>query len=498
MNPKATILVVDDEIKAQFLLRTLLEAEGYRVLTAGNGLEALAAARERPDVVLLDLMMPDMDGYDVCRRLRAEPELAAVPIIILTALDDRASRLRGLEAGADDFLSKPFDAPELRARLRTITRLNRYRRLFEERARFESAIAHAPHGVVLAEPDGRILHANQAFTDLLASGAVRPDNIFACFPAESAAQLRAAVAGPAPQPCEIELADGRQAHTVVEVTCSVIPWEGRGILQFHLRDLTEKKALEGQLIRSQRIELLGQLAGSVVHDMNNILTAIGGNAALLEFAEPGRTGQLVQNIQISVQRAGGMLRQLLAFARGSEGEFGLVDAGQTVAEVASLVRESFGRLFKVGCGTEPDLPAIRADPTQLHQIVMNLCVNARDAMPEGGQINLTGRHETVTEPLPAVGGATIVPGDYVVLRVRDAGTGMPPEVCARIFDPFFTTKPEGKGTGLGLATVLRLMQRHKGFVTFTTEVGRGTCFACHFPLAGPVNLETPGGSRAVA
>ena len=146
MHPSAqppTVLVVDDEPRAQNLLRSLLEVEGYRVLCASHGPEALEQARQLPDVVLLDLMMPGMDGFEVCRRLRAEPALALMPVIILTALDDRASRLQGLAAGADDFLSKPFDSAELRARLRSITRLNRYRQLYEQRARFEAAIAHA-------------------------------------------------------------------------------------------------------------------------------------------------------------------------------------------------------------------------------------------------------------------------------------------------------------------------------------------------------------------
>jgi PAS domain S-box-containing protein len=487
MNPNPTILVVDDEVKAQILLRNLLELENYRVICAGSEPDAIAAARERPDVVLLDLMMPGMDGYEVCQRLRATPELAAVPIIILTALDDRASRLRGLESGADDFLTKPFDASELRARLRTITRLNRYRQLYEERARFESAIDFAPEGVVLAELDGTIIHGNEAFRRLFHPDSVVPENFYACLPEAVGDSLRQTVLAQEklPAACETPFVLGREKTTIVEVTHSPIPWEGRAIVQFHLRDLTEKKVLEAQLLRSQRIELLGQMSGSIVHDLNNVLAAIGGSAAMIGFrTEDADVVRHLGNIHNGVQRGASMLRQLLMFARGSDGELAPMSPAGVVAEVTSLVRESFGRCYEVSLAAGDDLPLIEADSTQLHQIVMNLCVNARDAMPEGGRLDLAVARRTVDAAGAAAAGAGAAPGDYVVVSVRDSGTGIPPDVCARLFDPFFTTKGEGKGTGLGLATVLRLTRRHKGFVTYETDMGKGTCFFCHFPVAG--------------
>ncbi len=485
MNPQptSTILVVDDEIKAQGLLRSLLEAEGYRVVCAGNGPEALAAAACRPDVVLLDLMMPGMDGYEVCARLRAAPALAAVPIIMLTALDDRAAKLRGLQAGADDFLGKPFDTAELRARLRTITRLNRYRKLYEEQARFEAAIAHAPEAIVLAEIDGTIIHRNAAFDTLRDPAAPAPADFFACVPEAAAAALRAGLGAPA-APCETPLLHGRHAPTIVEITHGRIPWAGREIIQYHLRDLTERKQLEAQLLRSQRIELLGQLAGSIVHDMNNVLTAIGGSAALVEM-QSASAGTHLQNIQKSVQRGGGMMRQLLLFARGSDGEMETGGITGTISEVTDLVRETFGRQYAVSLQAGAGLPPVAADPTQVHQVLMNLCVNARDAMPEGGRLDLAVERRAVDAAAAIAAGPGVTAGDYVAVSVRDSGTGIPPEVLPRLFDPFFTTKPAGKGTGLGLATVMRLMRNHHGFVTVDTAVGRGTCFTCHFPVAHP-------------
>lgn len=480
----ATVLVVDDEPRAQNLLRNLLEVAGYRVICAANGPEALAAARHLPDVVLLDLMMPGMDGYEVCRRLRADPALAAMPVIMLTALDDRASRLKGLEAGADDFLSKPFDSAELRARLRTITRLNRYRSLYEERARFESAIAHAPEGIVLTELDGTIIHRNAAFEKLLSPEGLRLTSLYAHLPPETATDLSRGLPGSASQRPgrEVRLLYGSMPETTVELTHNLIPWKGRGILMFQLRDLTEKKQLEAQLMLSQRIELLGQLAGSVVHDLNNILTAIGGSATLLELDAGSSPAQHLRNIHASVTRGAGILRQLLMFARGSDDAIVSTIPSIPICEVVDLVRETFGRDFEIVYSAPRDLPEIPLDPNQLHQVVMNLCVNARDAMPAGGRIEIAlGRHH-FDEATAALAGSEARPGQYVAVSVRDNGTGIAPEVLSRLFEPFFTTKPRGKGTGLGLATVHRVVRRHGGFVTVTSILGSGTTFNCHFPV----------------
>lgn len=481
----STILVVDDEVRAQALLRNLLEVEGYRVVCAGSGPETLALApTARPDLILLDLMMPGMDGYEVCRRLRADPNTTSVPVIMLTALDDRASKLRGIEAGADDFLSKPFDVTELRARVRTITRLNRSQKLYEQRALSEGAIEFAPDGVVLAELDGTILQRNAAFSKLRPADAA-PTNLFSYFPEAALKKITAFLAGTPPAllpPLETQLLNCGLNPVTVDISASLMPWQGRVIALYHFRDLTDKKVLEAQLLRSQRIEVLGQLAGSVIHDVNNVLTAIGASAGLLEFETGRERRDLLDNIQSGVQHGASMLRQLLMFARGSDGEMGRVDPRTVANEVSLLVRESFGTNYRVSLQPGGGFAGlIEADPTQLHQILMNLCVNARDAMPSGGRIEIGFGTTEVNAETAAREGEQVQPGKFLTLSVRDYGTGIPPEVIPRLFEPFFTTKGVGQGTGLGLATVLRLVKRHRGFVTLQSTVGQGTCFTCHFP-----------------
>ena len=482
MPAPSKILVVDDEPKALFLLRTLFMPEGYTVLEAQSGAAALALAETHaPDVVLLDVMMPDMDGYEVCTRLRANPRLAHVPVLMLTALDDRDSTLRGLEAGADDFITKPFDSAELRARLRTITRLNRFRQLYEERARLEAAVAHAPYGIVLAALDGNILQSNEAFTRLLAPGAAPSGNFFAHLPGSTATEIRQALATRTTRNLECRLAHARDRTTDVQISWAYVPWQGRPIVHFVIRDLTEQRQLERQLAQSQRIELLGQLAGGAIHDVNNLLTAIGGCAQLLQLKGGQDLDHHVAQIVTATQRGGSMLRQLLMFARGEDGELQTLNPAGVVAEVAQIARETFGRFYTVRYDAEPALPPTRIDPTQVHQIVMNLCLNARDAMPDGGLLEIAVRRAQIAGPVSAVLGDTPAPGQYVAVSVRDHGTGILPEVRPHLFDPFFTTKPKDKGTGLGLATVVRLIRRHGGFITLHTEVGKGTCFTCHFP-----------------
>lgn len=490
MTP-ATILIVDDEPNGLQLLQNVLTPEGYHVIPAEHGAQALVLAYNyRPDVIVLDVMMPDLDGFEVCRRLRADDTLGHVPILLLTALDDRESKLRGLEAGADDFLSKPFDSVELRTRLRTITRLNRFRQLFDERARFETAVAYSPDGIVLADAAGRVSLVNAAFQKLLSDSASSDQGltVFNYFAASESQSLREQLAtlqgvGRRLGPVQTELQHARHTGTWVEITVGRLPGaNGSGVFAFNIRDITEKKHLEAQLLRSQRIELLGQLASGIVHDVNNILTAISGNAMLVEGSEPERVPVYLENIQKSVQRGGSLLRQILMFARGGDAPLVPTSTALLVHETAALVGEVLGKRIAITFDAPTDLPDIMGDSNQLHQVLMNFCVNARDAMPTGGTIRLATRRVALTHDEARAISPDGFAGDFATLSVRDSGTGMPPEVRERLFDPFFTTKPADKGTGLGLATVMRLVRRHGAFIGVETAVGRGTTFTCYFPI----------------
>ncbi|MEN9576158.1 MAG: hypothetical protein RL514_4013 [Verrucomicrobiota bacterium] len=254
-------------------------------------------------------------------------------------------------------------------------------------------------------------------------------------------------------------------------------------------DLTEQKKLESQFLRSQRMESIGTLAGGVAHDLNNILAPIMMSAPLLRSGlGPKETETLVHNIEVSAQRGADIVKQLLTFARGMEGERIVVNLRHMVDDMAKIVRETFPKNITVQARNSHDLWPLIGDPTHIHQVLLNLCINARDAMPNGGSINIVADNMTVDAHYASFD-TEAKPGPYVVLRVSDTGTGIPAEIIEKIFDPFFTTKEHGKGTGLGLSTVLGIAKGHSGFLNVTSELGKGTTFSCCFPASPNAKIE---------
>jgi two-component system, cell cycle sensor histidine kinase and response regulator CckA len=246
-------------------------------------------------------------------------------------------------------------------------------------------------------------------------------------------------------------------------------------------DMTEKKLTDAKLLRAQRVESIGSLASGIAHDLNNILTPIVMCAPMLQLEDtPKNRRELAQTIESSAHRAVGIVKQLLSFARGKEGQKATLQVRHLVREMAKIAREVFPRSIQVQEACDTDLWPVLADATQLHQVLLNLCVNARDAMPSGGKLTLRADNVTLDEHYVAMH-KEAVPGPFVRIRVEDTGTGIPDAVRARIFESFFTTKGEDLGTGLGLTTVLGIVRDHKGFITFTTVPGQGTTFEIHLP-----------------
>jgi PAS domain S-box-containing protein len=249
-------------------------------------------------------------------------------------------------------------------------------------------------------------------------------------------------------------------------------------------DITEKKQLEAQFLRAQRMESLGTLASGVAHDFNNLLTPILAAAQLLPLKLPKldeRDRYLFSLIEDSAKRGADLVKQILAFARGVEGKKLPLQVRHLLAEVLQVARQTFPKTIEI----RTDIPAtdlwtVSADATQLHQVFMNLCVNARDAMPNGGRLGLAAENQLVDEAFTRTNLDARI-GSYVVVTVSDTGVGISPELLERIFDPFFTTKEVGKGTGLGLSTVLGIVKNHGGFIKVSSEVGNGTHFRVYLP-----------------
>jgi len=253
-------------------------------------------------------------------------------------------------------------------------------------------------------------------------------------------------------------------------------------------DVTEQRRVEAQFLRAQRMESIGTLAGGIAHDLNNVLTPILVAAQVLQAnnRDPD-SAELLRTIEKSAIHGAGLVKQVLLFARGSEGERIALQLKHLIAEMARLLRETLPKSIEVRTRIEAGLGAVIGDATQLNQVLMNLAINARDAMPQGGLLEISARNLPVDEAF-ASRHPGLKPGPHVCISVSDTGTGIPPEVIDRIFDPFFTLKPQGKGTGLGLSTVIGIVKGHGGVVWVRSELGKGTTFDVCLP-AQPLEVR---------
>ncbi len=507
------ILIVDDNAANRDTLIELLAVRNYRFSEAADGPGALRLAAENPpDLVLLDVMMPGMDGYEVCRRLRAHPRLSEVPVIMITALDDESSRLAGIEAGADDFITKPFNRAELRARVQTITRLNRYRRLADAHAalresevRFRNLADQCDEAFrfVTLHPE-RVVYVSPALEKIwglpavrfledarLWAKAVHPDDRGRVHAAYET--LLARKTDRFAEEYRVVRPDGT-VRWVLDSGTTIRDSSDRVVSVGSVaRDITERKAAEGVMLRAQRMENIGMLAAGIAHDFNNALAPlVMGCTILRAHVEDPAGRRILEMMDKGVGRSVALVRQLLSFARGASGQRQILQTRYVLRELAELAEVTFPKSIRVRATLPGELWPVFANATQIHQVFLNLCVNARDAMPQGGELTITAENRAVDAAAAAVieGGRT---GDFLVVEIRDTGTGIAPDVLPRIWEPFFTTKDEDKGTGLGLSTVSGILHQHDGFVTVETGPSGGTAFTVYLPATeGAGEKEKPG------
>jgi len=530
------VLIVDDKEENLYYLRTVLTGHGYTVETACHGAEALVKARQNPPhLVISDLLMPVMDGYTLLRLWKADDRLKKIPFIVYTATyTEEEDEQLALSLGADAFILKPAEPEDFLSRImevqanvaasvrtppkhpvadekallkiysetlirkleektlqleeanRTLQRDIAERKQID--ARFRRLVDSNAQGVMFWNTKGEITGANDAFLRLV--GYTREDlqagrvNWAVVTPPEYAGHDRHAleeiVAKGVCAPFEKEYL--RKDGTRVPVLVAAAAFEDNRNEGFcFVLDLTEAKRLERQFLRAQRMDSIGTLAGGIAHDLNNVLGPIIMSLDLLamKFTDPG-SQELISMIASSAQRGAAMVGQVLSFARGVEGQRTELHLEQVVREMEKIANDTFLKNIQVRTSIPNDLWTVLADPTQLHQVLLNLCVNARDAMPSGGKLIISAENVTV-DPHYAGLAVEARPGPYVLLQVEDSGTGMPPEIIEKIFDPFFTTKEVGKGTGLGLPTSLGIVKSHGGFIHVYSEPGKGTTFKVYLP-----------------
>ncbi|CAN5877117.1 hypothetical protein BH24GEM1_BH24GEM1_10000 [soil metagenome] len=487
MPESQQILVVDDTEANRYAVVRHLRKAGYRVVEATDGLKALELiAREVPDLMVLDIRMPHIDGYEVVRRVRADPRAAHLPILHLSAsFTDPVSQAAGLDSGADGYLTHPVDPVVLVASVRALLRVRRAERVAraaEEawRATFEAI----GDGVCVLGKGGIIQRWNAAFEALVGYTDLEGRRLAELVPA----------LGSIDDPPFVALADGTPlmgteiSHAARYVRVSAGPMPGtdggadRSVAV--LTDVTKQRAAELRIQKAQRLEAAGQLAGGIAHEINNMMTVILGLCEMMSrsgiLSDPHQRD--AAEIQKAAGRAADMARQLLAFTRRQMLHPRVLQVNETLAGMGHLIGQLMGADRKVIFTLSPDAGSVYADEGQLEQVILNLALNARDAMPRGGRFTVATSLERLDARFAARHpGIEIRPGDYARVTVTDTGVGMDAETLAQAFEPFFTTKPVGEGSGLGLATVYGIVKQSNGYIWGESGTGAGTTWHMYLP-----------------
>jgi two-component system, cell cycle sensor histidine kinase and response regulator CckA len=521
------VLIVDDDPGNRDLLEAMLASEGYDLTSASGGEEALALIAEAPpDIVLLDIMMPGMNGYEVIARLKGDVTTSSIPIIVVTALDDRDARIRGLETGAEDFLTRPVDHAELRVRVRNLLRLKayadyyaNYNELLEREV--ISRTAELLERSLTLEQSATALRENEAGTNY-ALGAANMGIWTLDLASEKVAwsetmgPVFGLNAGQGPTTAEELLAlvhkDDRRKleQSLSELATDGVDhddefrvvWPGGGIhwvagqgrmirdaldrpsrLLGIAANISDRKSLEAQFRQAQKMEAVGLLAGGIAHDFNNLLTAIlGYSNFVMDALDRDDSRRLdMEEVVRAGQRAAELTRQLLAFSRKQILQPTTVGLNAMVTGMQQMLARLIGENVELVPLLADDLHMITADMGQLEQVLMNLVVNARDAMPEGGRLVVETANVELDQSF--MKDVMIRAGSYVMLAVSDNGIGMTEGTRQRLFEPFFTTKETGKGTGLGLATVYGIIRQSGGYIWVFSEPGKGATFKIYLPRA---------------
>ncbi len=482
-QPTHTILFVDDNEATRHAWQWILREAGFVVKEAATGTDALRLAAEKPDLIILDVKLPDIDGFEVCRTIRQHPATASVPILHLSAYyTETEDRIQGLESGADGYVVKPVEPRELIAQARSLLRIHHAEEVARQAARqWQTTFDAILDGVCLLDREGNVLRCNAGAARLLGRD---PDELLgqdcqSLIPVEGSSLFLRMCESRRRESAEVRV--GRRWFRL-----AADPWVGdKDTLDgavYTFSDITEHRTLEEQLRQAQKMEAVGRLAGGIAHDFNNLLTAITGNISLLlpEFADVDPRRELLTIVDRAAWRAADLTRQLLGFSRQTLIRPRPLSLGQCIHEVASMLRRTLDPRISLEVRQERELWIVHADPGQMNQVLLNLCLNARDAMPEGGKLHLSAENRQVDEETARLQ-RQARPGSFVRVQVCDTGCGIETHDLPHIFEPFFTTKPIGKGTGLGLAVASGIVQQHQGWIECTSDPGHGTVFAVYLP-----------------
>ena len=537
-----TVLIVDDDPHNLGILSTYLEKAGLTLLVARNGAKCLDSARlGQPDVILLDIMMPGMDGYETCRRLKDRPETRNIPVLFLSALSETENVVEGFKAGGVDYIKKPFQEEEVLARVQAHATIRRQERGLvaanealeaevTERKRVETELTESRewyHGLCEAVTDA--LYVHEILPEQLPGRFVMVNDV-ACrmlgysrqeLLSMSHLDIDAAEADTDLDYVFRELARGRgvtfeHLHRAkdgrripVEIHAQTFRLGEQSFFISLARDISDRKRAEAERLwmerrvqTVQRLESLGIMAGGIAHDFNNILMVVQGNIELAkDDLLPQAFGhKALEEAEKAANRATGLVRQMLAYSGKGHFVVGPADMKPLIESFAELLRSAIPPKVTLQYELQAGLPPVTCDETQIQQTLINLVVNAAESYdPEiGGPVTVSATVRTCDEACLA---ATLsdaflgydppfTPGRYVAISVADGGCGMDEETRKHIFEPFYSTKFQGRG--LGLAAVLGIVRGHKGYIEVDSVPGRGTAFTILLPAVAEESDRSDG------
>lgn len=525
MTKKARILVVDDTPVNLHLLGRILKGEGYDVRLVPSGkLALISAGKEPPDLVLLDIRMPEMSGYEVCEQLKADDRTRNIPVIFISALRETSDKVKAFSLGGVDYISKPIQKEEVLARVRTHLDLqtlqNRLRernseltetneqlhREIEERKqaeaalreseeRFRTLVEHGADAIFMHDFMGGILMINQQASESLGypKEELLAMNIldFQDYGSDRIKKGRywEDVSSDRPLLFETRFKPKRGNPFQVEIRMVRVQLGGQNVIVSFARDVQLRKQMEEERLRMNKLESLAVFTGGIAHDFNNLLYIITGNIDLFkeDLELDSDSLRRLDRVETAARRAADLIRELLTFSKGGEPVKKTASVHKLIADTIEIFKKPPDVEFNLNF--PPDLPQIEFDEIQMRQVLNNMINNSVEAMPDGGIIDIRAAGVILDDP-GVVSGIHLEPGGYVTIRIRDRGIGIPKENISYIFDPYFTTKPKGnrKGTGLGLSSAYSIIKKHNGRISVESETATGTVFTICLPVAA----EMPG------
>ncbi|KJH69587.1 hybrid sensor histidine kinase/response regulator [Aliterella atlantica] len=482
------LLIEDNPGDARLLQELLMEAkpvqfELKQVDRLSQGLQQLQ--ENDFNVILLDLSLPDTQGLETFVKLHDRAR--NTPIVVITGLNDETVAISAVQLGAQDYLLKDQVNSDVFARS---IRYAIERKRAEQKIREQAALLDiATDAILVRDLTSRILFWNKGAEHLYGWSAEtvlgKTDDLLYPQSSPQSQEAQKILFEQGEWSGELHQVTKNGKEVIVESRWTLMRDDNRQPKSILIvgTNVTERKKLEAQFFRAQRLESVGTLASGLAHDLNNILTPILVTSQLLQIKLPSlneQNRQLLKMMEANTKRGADIIKQVLLFARGIEGEQVVFRLEPLILEIQQIVEETFPKSITTDVNICLELWAMTGNATQIHQVFMNLCINARDAMPDGGTLTISAQNVLIDEERAQRSFDAKV-GSFIKVTVADTGMGIAPETIDRIFEPFFTTKEYGKGTGLGLSTVIGIIKGHAGFVNVESEVGKGTKFNFFLP-----------------